>query len=182
MQDTAQHAKGDMVALGRVVKPHGVRGCIRILLFNPRSESFSKLKTVYLKSPATNGLKSFGVQQASRHKQLFIVQLEGVNNLGEAEALRDWLVYAPKSELSELGEDEYYYYELIGMDAYSESGELIGRIKGFITTPAHDVLVIKNGDKELMLPWIDGVMVDVDQKNGRVVLETVGLIVDSEQG
>lgn len=182
MSDTTPHDQGDMVALGRIVKPHGVRGCVCILPFNPQSESFAELKRAFLKSPVTDGFKLFNVQRTSRHKQFFIIQLEGVDDLNKAQALRGWLIYVPKSELKKLDEDEYYYYELIDMEAYSKSGESLGRIAGIITTPAHDVLVIKSGDKEMMLPWIDGAVVDIDRENKRVVLETDKLVVESEKG
>lgn len=180
MSEAGSRERENMVAVGSVTKPHGVRGCVRVLSFDPKSESLLETKKVFLKSPEAGELKEFEILEASRHKQFFLVQLKGITNMDEAGALKGWIVCVPDDEPSSLGEGEYYYDELIDMQAYLSSDEFLGKIAGFIETPAHDVMVIKNGDREFMLPMIDDVVVEVDKKNKKVVLFTEGLIVESE--
>jgi len=179
MPKSGMRGRDELVALGRITKPHGVRGQFRVLPFNPETEAFAEQKTLGLQSPRTGEVREFDVLDVRRHKGFFLVRLDGVDSLDEAEKLRDWVVVIPQSELGPLEEDEYYYYELEGMSAYTESDEHLGRIEGFIRTAAHDVAVIKGKSGEFMLPWIDGIVLDVDREQGRVVIDSQGGIVKS---
>lgn len=180
MSDASSSEQEDVLVLGLVTKAHGVRGCIKVLPFGPESEIILKIKKIFLKSPETGKLKEFEILTSSKHKRFFLIQLKGVTNINEADALKNWLVCVPMPEHPNLSEDEYYYHELIDMQAYSASGEFLGKIEGFMETPAHDVIVIRNKRKELLLPMIDGVLVEVDKNAKKVVLFTEGLLVENE--
>ncbi|HDH97231.1 MAG TPA: 16S rRNA processing protein RimM [Proteobacteria bacterium] len=172
--------RGKPVALGRVVKPHGTGGVLRISPFNPESDAFLHLKTLLLRSPRTGKQRELEVREARRHKDCFLVKLDGIDSIEDADEVRGWDALAYPDELEPLEEDEYYYYELEGMMVRLESGRLVGRLKGFIRTAAHDIAVIEGDEGEFMVPWLDSTVVDIDRERGVVVIDSESAVVRSE--
>ena len=94
----------EMIIVGRIVAPHGVRGDLRILPDTDRPEIFKKLKTIYI------GGKLCHLLSARPHKNVYILHVEGVDDRNMAENLISKVVEVPFSELPKREEGSYYYF------------------------------------------------------------------------
>lgn len=155
------------VAVGRVVRPHGVRGT---LLVEPISEMIHSLEQgteIYLE----------GSDQATRvvylraHKDRYLLQVADCNDRDEAEEWRGSEVLLAGERLEDLPEGTYYHWQIIGLDVVTESGERLGQIARILETGANDVYVVeREGEKELLLPAIDSVVLEVDLAQEQIVV------------
>ena len=122
----------ELITIGRIVAPHGVRGDLRILPDTDRPSIYKKLKSIRL------GGRTYGLLSARPHKNVYIVHLEGVDDRNTAETLVNQIVQVPLSALPERPEGSIYYFELVGMTVVTEEGDNVGTIKEVLKTGAND--------------------------------------------
>ena len=104
------------------------------------------------------------------HRGRLLVELEGIETRTEAEALRDVLLEVPEQELPPLAEDQYFRFDVVGMEVVDESGRALGRLDEVLETGANDVYIVRDDSGELLIPAIDSVIKRVDVKGRRMVV------------
>ena len=163
----------DLVEIGKIVKLHGLRGCLKVASYMESGEILDSLGEAFLKTEE-GGLKGFRVEQATRRDgRFFLLKLEGIDDRHSASALLGREVLASARRLESLPEGEYYWRELIGLQVLTEEGEVLGRIQAVFPTGSNDVYVCVGGKREILLPAISDVVRKVDIKKG---LMTVRLL------
>jgi 16S rRNA processing protein RimM len=75
------------------------------------------------------------------------------------------LIAVPRSQLPEQDEDEYYWSDLIGMSVVNEANEQLGTVSNLLETGANDVLSVKGESGEILIPFVDAVIKQVDAAN-----------------
>ncbi len=168
----------DLVEIGVVVRRHGVRGELRLLPHNPDTEVIGAGRRVHLR--CKDGSQQWRTIESSRpHKNLYLVFFAGVASTEQADALVGARAAVQRQELPELGADERYWFELVGCRVESETGRVLGRVAEVLATGSNDVLVVRDGDTEHLIPWIDDVVVDSDAD--RIVVRAVaGLLANDD--
>jgi 16S rRNA processing protein RimM len=101
---------------------------------------------------------------------LTILRLSSVTSVDDAESLRGRLLTLPESELAPLAEDEFYSYQLIGLEVVDLDGTHLGKVVELIATGSNDVYVVNGPCGELLLPAIDDVILEVDLPGGRMLV------------
>jgi len=97
------------------------------------------------------------------HKNMYIVRLKEYGNINEVEKFKGGIAKVSKENLAELEENEYYFHQIVGCTVVTEEGENLGTISEILTPGANDVWVVKTAaGKEILLPVIDDVVLDVD--------------------
>jgi 16S rRNA processing protein RimM len=125
-----------MLAVGRIVKPHGLRGDVIISLTTNREERVASGSTLF-----DDEGSELVVVRSSPHQGRFIVTLEGVNGIEAADRLRDTELFAaPIDDPSEL-----WVHQLVGARAVDTAGSELGRVEEVQANPASDLLVLDNG-------------------------------------
>jgi 16S rRNA processing protein RimM len=130
-----------------VVRPHGVRGELRLFLHNPESRLLEEVAQVYVAGVPRRLLSARPVAGA------YLVRLEGVDDRDEAERLRGARVAVARSDIR-LEEGEYLLADLVGCRAVLPDGQSWGQVVA-IELGAQDRLVIQDGDVERLLPCVD---------------------------
>jgi 16S rRNA processing protein RimM len=87
-----------------------------------------------------------------------------------AQALTGAEVLVERAELPPTAPGEYYWHDLIGLDAYSPQGVPLGRVAGILDLPAHPVLLLE-GDRERLVPLVPERLAGVDLDAGRLTLD-----------
>ncbi|MCM3547062.1 16S rRNA processing protein [Niallia circulans] len=156
--------------VGRLVNTHGVRGEVRVLsntdFPEERYANGSVLKVA--KSPQSEGTL-VTVRSHRTHKNFDLLTFEGYNSINEVECFKGSYLYVSEDQLSELDEHEYYYHEIIGCTVVDEEGTKLGKIKDIIETGANDVWVVdRKQRKDLLLPYIEEVVKEVDVENKHI--------------
>ena len=158
-----------MIVLGRVVAPYGVRGWLKVKPFGDDPEAWRGMSQLWLGTDAEGDRwQAFNLESLRAHGASWVVKLAGIDDRTAAEVADGRFVGAPRSELPRNETGEYYWADLIGLDVMNEQGESLGRIDSLVETGAHQVLVVRNGESERLLPFVAQVVKDVDVPGGRV--------------
>ena len=161
------------LVVGRIIAPWGVRGEVKVTIETDFPERFERLKRVYLGEKAT----SFVLEGSRLHKGHALLKLGGCDDRDAAEKLRGQLVQIPIEEAMPLGEDEYYIYQVVGLDVWTTEGEHLGRVSEVLFTGANDVYVVQGEKGEILIPAVEDVVLEVDPAGGRLTVELMeGLI------
>ncbi|MGL6249084.1 MAG: ribosome maturation factor RimM, partial [Culicoidibacterales bacterium] len=105
-------------------------------------------------------------------KNMDLVLLEGLENINLVERFKTMVVKFAKDQKEDvLAEDEFYYEDIIGCEAVTTTGELIGTVADILETGANDVWVIKrNGQNNVLVPYVDQFVESIDIANKKVVI------------
>ena len=161
------------LVVGRIVAPWGVRGEVKVTIETGFPERFERLKRVYLGEKAI----SFVLERSRLHKGHALLKLRGCGDRDAAEKLRGQLVQIPIEEAMPLGEDEYYVYQIVGLDVWTTEGEHLGRVSEVLFTDANDVCVVTGERGEILIPAVEDVVLEVDLVSGQLIVELIeGLI------
>lgn len=162
----------ERVCVGAIAGAFGVRGEVRLKSFTsePRaiadygpltSEDGGRSFIVTLTRPVTGGLGA---------------RLSGVATREEAEALKGTTLWAARSALPSLPDDEFYHADLIGLEAYDPGGALLGRVRAVHDHGAGDILEITGPKGAVLLPFTREIVPSVDLAAGRIIVDPPGLV------
>ena len=159
------------LAVGRVLRPHGIRGELRVEIVTGYPERLGQHTDLYLASPARpEAARRYPVEAMRWHRGVLLLKLGGCDDRNTADELRGMLVQVPIEEAVPLEEDEYYHFQIIGMQVETESGESLGQVVDVLETGANDVYVVRGPRGEVLLPAVDEVVIELDLGSRRMVV------------
>ena len=163
--------EGKLYNVAKIVNTHGIRGELKLVAQTDFPDvRFGKGSVLVLVGPA--GVeREVTVETGRPQKNVWLVKFREFADINAAEKVKGWEVKIREEDLVELEEGEFYYHEIIGCRVFTEEGEDLGTVKEILTPGANDVWVVEmpNG-KELLLPYIDEVVLAVDVDAGKVTV------------
>jgi len=156
----------DFLAVGRVLRPHGVRGELLLASLTDFPEHLSQQKTVYLGEPPV----PHPLAGVRLHRSQLIIRLGDCRERAAADAFRDQIVQIKAQSATPLPPGLYYHHQLIGLAVYTEDGEHLGELAEVLETGANDVYVVNGPQGELLLPVIADVIRGVDLDTHRLTV------------
>lgn len=159
----------DLVLVGQLAKPHGLRGEMRCRPETDYPERFLETEELEIFFPGAPS-RRVPVVSARIHRGLVLVQLAGVDNLEDAELLREARVAVGPDEVVALDEGQYYHFQLEGLAVEDPSGRPLGQLTRVLSLPAHEVYCVEGEQGELLIPAVDEYIVAVDLQKRRMVV------------
>ncbi len=169
----------DLIAVGRIVKAFGIKGEVVIRFLTDSPERFARLEHVYLarwddsSGRAVDPVTETRIVTAHVEPRGARLKLEALNDRDAAERSVGMLLMIGEAERMPLAEGRFYVDDLVGMQVVSEAGEALGTVADVLRLPAHDVYVIRDGDREWMIPAVSAFIRTVDPDARKI---TVSLI------
>jgi 16S rRNA processing protein RimM len=117
------------------------------------------------------GIRELTLKAAQPHGRVWLAQFEEIQDREAARALSGSEILLPESMLPPLDEGEYYHYQLIGLSVEKLDGSFVGTITSIMETGSHDVYVIRDRDKEFLIPAVEEVIREIDLVGRRVVID-----------
>lgn len=158
--------------LGKILRPHGIRGELRVQLLTDYPERIPKLKQIAIGDDITSPeIKFYQVEFMRLHQDYGLLKLKTIDDRNAAELLRDLLVMVKIADAVPLADDEVYLYQLIGMNIKTEAGEMLGTLVDVLETGANDVYIIK-GDAygEILIPAIPSVLLETNTQTNTITV------------
>lgn len=163
------------LAVGKVIRAHGVRGEISVAVLTEFPDRFATTEQVYLGDEFE--AEPYQLKSYRWHKDNLLMTLDGITDRTQAEQLRGQFVQVPLEEAVPLPEGVYYHYQLVGLAVVTTVGDVLGVIVDVLETGANDVYVVDNGQQEILLPAIPDVVHSVDLEQEQMVVKVLdGLI------
>lgn len=164
-------AAGRRVLVGRIVGLYGVQGWLKIESWTePRIQIFRYQPWLLLTAPGE--VKELqGVKGRPQGKGL-VAYVPGIDDRDTAAALIGQDIYVPREQLPPPGKDEYYWVDLEGLEVVTTEDVVLGRVSHLFATGANDVVVVRDGTRERLIPFVQGSYVrSVDLSGGRMVVD-----------
>ncbi|MEW6489377.1 MAG: ribosome maturation factor RimM [Thermodesulfobacteriota bacterium] len=160
-------ARARYVAVGRVGRPHGVRGEVRIEVGSGMPRGLRGYSRVYLGREGEP--EPAAVESVRSHGRFLLVKFRGVGDPEAARALGHAVLYVERGEMPPLEEGEYYHADLLGCRLVDEGGADLGRVLDVFASGAHDLLVVgAPGGREWMLPVLESTVLAMDLEAGEI--------------
>lgn len=154
--------QSDCFQLGYIAKLHGFKGEVSLFLDVTDPSEYASLDAFYIEINGT--LTPFFVESFQlKQKGFAAVKLEGVNSENDAKVLLRKSCFLPLSLLPELDDNHFYDHEVIGFDVVDERFGLVGKLEQVIDLSVNPLLQIMNGEKEVLIPFVQGLIQKVDR-------------------
>ena len=163
------------LAIGRVAGVHGLRGELKVDILTDDPHRFGLLERVFVglegDEPVPWPLEGYRL-----HKGRALLKLGNCDDRTTAETLRKQLIQVPLEEALPLEEDQYFEHQIVDLEVWTAGGEHLGQVTEVVYTGANEVYVIRSagpGERELLIPAIEEVVLEVDLEGGRLVVELI---------
>ena len=165
-----------LLQVGVISSTHGVRGEVKVFPTTDDVKRFKKLKKVILDTGKEQ--LPLEIEGVKFFKQFVILKFRGIDNINDIEKYKGKSLLVDREHAVKLKKDEYFIADMIGMDVFTEEGELFGALKDVMETGANDVYIIEMTDgKEVLVPAIKQCILDVDIENRKLVIHLLeGLV------
>lgn len=147
-----------------------------MLPYNPDSMLAADLPVLLVRTP--QGVRELTVSAARPHKRFFLLRFEGIDDPEGAAPLVGAEVCVRPDQLPPLGAGEAYHVDLIGCAVETEDGAPLGEVTDIIVTGSNDVCIVRQGERELLIPLIDDVIVRMDTGTGKIVIRPLPGLLD----
>ncbi len=166
----------DILIIGKIGAPYGVKGWVKINSFTQDKESIFDYAPWEISFEQGNN-QTIEIEQWRHQSKNLVAKLVGVDDRNSAELIKNASINIEASQLPELDND-YYWKDLIGMQVVTESGYDMGIVKDMFETGANDVMLVKAkindafGQKERLLPFLhDSVVLKVDKQGNTITVD-----------
>lgn len=160
----------DRICVGAIAGAFGVHGEVRLKSF------CSDPADIATYSPLTSedGARRFEVSLTREVTGALGARIKGIATKEDADALRGVTLWAPRSALPALPDDEFYHADLIGLEVVDTGGKSLGRVRALYDHGAGDIIEVVGGTQVLMLPFTRAVVPTVDLAARRIVVDPPG--------
>jgi 16S rRNA processing protein RimM len=164
------------VAVGKVRRPHGVRGDVLVELYTDFPERLKPKKVLF----AGENRERLIIRSRRLHNQGLLLGFETYDTPEAVGRFRNQTLFVPVSDSPELPDGEYYFHDLLGLTVFDEAGGLLGELTEVMETGANDVYVVTApSGTEILLPAIPDVILAVDLEARRMSVHLLpGLLGD----
>jgi 16S rRNA processing protein RimM len=167
-----------LVPVGKIVACHGVRGFVRMACFNrPPSAPVAAARAFHLER-AGEQPQPYPVELIRPRPHDVLVKFAGMENRTVAERVVGMVASLPETALPALGPGEFYYYEIVGFRVRTAQGVDIGTVVETFDTGSHDVWIVRNADREFLIPVIADVVRRIDRQTATVTIEPLDGLLD----
>ncbi|MEZ4667478.1 MAG: ribosome maturation factor RimM [Anaerolineae bacterium] len=154
----------NFLLIGEILRPHGVKGEVKMRLLTHHPEHLTQIHKVCLStSPDLLQVQIYELDAIRLNEGFALVKLAGLNDRNQVELLRQMYVGIAIEDAVPLEEGEHFQFELIGIEVQTEAGEHLGTLQEILETGANDVYIL-NGSHygEVLIPVTDDTILSTD--------------------
>ena len=153
------------ILVGHIIKPIGLRGEVSVSVSSDTPGRFISGATVYIDGHAREILKSRSTNKG------IVLKLGEIDSLVEAENLRNKALYVDELQVPLPPNGSYYYYQVMGIQVYTVKKTYLGKVTEIIRTGSNDVYAVSEGPRDLLIPALDSVIIDMDVKSRQMTVD-----------
>ena len=160
-------SKLEFITIGHILSPWGTKGKLKVEVITDFPQRFTPCSKVYINhQPLT-------IDSIEWHQRQAIIKLNTIDSIEAAQRLRGQPIEIHHSQLYSLPPEQYYHFQIIGLEVWTTEGELLGNITEILTADSNDNYVIQGAKGEILIPAIDDVIKSVDLNQGHMVIEPI---------
>jgi 16S rRNA processing protein RimM len=167
----------DLIAIGKISKPIGTQGEVKILPLTDKQQRFVNLPSVYLGKNAAN-TELMNILKVRFDSRQIVLCFQGIGTVEEAKKLTGCYLFVQKENAVKLQDGNYFIDDVIGCEVLTEERKNVGIITDLLTLPMNDVWVVKKDAKELLIPAVKSIIRQVDIEHKRVTIHALDGLLD----
>lgn len=156
--------------MGRVRAPYGLKGWIKVQPFTQEIEGLLDYPQWWVGKEGD--WRMHRVQESAVQGATVVARLDGITDRDLAMELKGRDIAVPRAAMPDSGRGEYYWNDLLGLRVFDKNGACLGQVQRILETGANSVLVVR-GAKEILIPFIQDAIVEVDVAGGRMAVDWV---------
>ena len=162
--------------IGQIVNTFGIKGMVKVNPFTDDISQFEEMETILVDKKGS--IKEIQIEEVKYSKNQVLLKLKGIDTVEEAEKYRNCYIKLPREKARKLPKNTYFIADLIGLEVYTEEGNLLGKVDDIYNTGASDIYVIKDElGKQILLPAIKDVIKQIDLEQEKIVVHLLeGLV------
>lgn len=158
----------ELMSVGQITKPHGVRGEVKVFSLTDSLERFKELDRAYIDDKEVN------ITSVKLQKDRAILKIEGIDSIEEADLYRNKYLQVKREDAIKLPEGSYYVADLMDCYVYDTDGEELGKVYDVIATGSNDVYWVKSeGKEDVLIPVLKTIVEEVDIENNKIIIKPV---------
>ena len=166
-----------LIPVGKIIAAHGIKGQVKVYSYSGNLDSLRAARSVVLKSPQGE-MRDIPITGVTPNVGKFVLGLSGFIDINQVLPLVGSEICLLRSQLPEPEENEYYWRDLIGLEVVSTDGSVVGSLVDIFETGSNDVYVVRNGEREYLIPAVASVINSVDLKAGRMTITPLEGLLD----
>jgi 16S rRNA processing protein RimM len=168
----------ELLEIGRIIRPHGLAGRVKVLSYLESQDILGAVCEVLIGRRAQDAAV-FPLQAVQKGREFFILKLGGIEEKDAASMVVGLSVWMTSEAMKKLPDGEYYWHEIIGLEAVTEEGRILGKIESVFPTGSNDVYVCRGMEKEILLPAIGDCILKIDKDHGFMVVRLLKGLTES---
>ena len=154
----------DKLIIGKIVNTIGLKGLLKVMPITADINRFKSLKTFFIDN------EKFNASKVSINGNLVNLMIEGINNIEQAEKLKNKDIVVLREDALKLKENEFFIADLIGIIVFDNKGSQYGKIIDVENYGANDIIVIEHNGREESVPFIENIFSKIDIENNVCIL------------
>jgi 16S rRNA processing protein RimM len=161
--------KDKFIPIGKVIRSQGRKGELKTKIYCNRGEESFFFPTIYFR--LKEGKSQYRVKSFRINKDFFILKLETVDSITQAESFVGKDIYVPESELKTLDKGHYYTFQLMECAVFTKDGQMVGIVRDVINIKDNDLLEIEREGRIILIPFSQSICLEVDPGKKRIVID-----------
>lgn len=158
--------------VGKVLRPQGVKGELKIQNFSDIPGRYKSLEYIYI-GPSARLSAPYKVDEVKETRGYVFLRLESGNSINDVEQLGGLYCFVPENILPDLPDDQFYVKDLVGLKVYDTEEKQVGVVDDVLQNPANDVLVVKRDGQEYFIPMVEEFIISIDLENQRINIKLI---------
>lgn len=189
-EEAADTVPSRLVELGEIVGTHGVGGLLRLHPYGDCHAALAATPTAYLirrqrrrrgseaDAPVATEPRAVRLTAVRPHGRVILLEVAGIDSIDQAELLLGAVVSIDENALPAAAPGEVYAYRLTGLDVTTSDGRALGRVAETFDAGSSEILVVRDGEREHLIPVIAEVIRTIDIDGGRIVIDPLPGLLD----
>ncbi len=164
----------DFLIIGKVIKPFGIKGEVKLFPITDSMQRFNDLKSVYLKKGIT--FQKVAVKSARASNKFVLLKLNGYDSRNDVESLQGKYIYVARENAAKIGDGSYYYYDLLGCTIKTLQGDVLGTVYDIQNAGSCDIYFIRSCNskqEDFMIPAVSDIVKEVNIRAKEIVIEVI---------
>jgi 16S rRNA processing protein RimM len=170
-------SQNERITIGKILKPKGLRGEVKILPLSDVPNRFQHLPTVCVRRTNEQEV-TLSITDVHSYKGFVYLRFSGRDSREAVLDLIDGEILVDPATAPELPEGVYYHFEILNSDVYTDEGQWLGVVVDILETGAHDVYVVQEGPREYLIPVTDDIVRQIDRTRKRITIHPLEGLLD----
>jgi 16S rRNA processing protein RimM len=160
-----------LIPVAKITRPHGVHGAAKVYPYGETMAAQKAGSSVFYRQDPASEPSELTIASLIPQQKLLLIKFEELSSREEVLEIAGGEIFLPEDRLPPPSEGEFYYFQLIGLTVKTVQGRVVGTLQGIMETGGPDIYSIDCDGREVLIPAVDEVVVEIDLEAGAVVID-----------